>query len=236
MYDELLRDINECDMVLIGVGEHVSFIESLDYNQNYSLEDWKGIISSSAQRKVQLVEFYNSLEKVIQKKNYFIITTNVDAAVEESNINKIRVVAPCGSINRVQCACKETEGIIDTPAEYYTNLEECVCPKCGAMYMPNVYNKKYYNENGYLKQWNLYNKWLQGTLNKKLLVLEIGCAFNMMSLIRMPFEKIVLINQKAKYYRISDKFPQITAELAERMVSMEVNPIEFAQKLKDCSI
>ena len=46
------------------------------------------------------------------------------------------------------------------------------------------------------KQWDLYNKWLSGTLAKKLLVVELGEGFNNPNLIKWPFERIVMINEK----------------------------------------
>lgn len=236
MYRNVLQEILDCEMLLIGVGEHVTFPDKIDFNKNYTKNEWNQMVKNGNSFKEELLNFYNTLESVISKKNYFIITTNVDGVVEESNINPIRVVAPCGSIRRVQCGCPENQGITETPADFYATEEIRCCSECGKEYIPNVYNKNFYNESGYLKQWNLYNKWLQGTLNRKLLVLELGCGFTMMSLIRMPFEKIVLINQKSRYYRVNDQFPQITAELADRMTSIEDDPYSFVQKLKDCSI
>ena len=44
-------------------------------------------------------------------------------------------------------------------------------------------------EEGYQKQWEKYTKWLQGTLNKKLCILELGVELNLPSIIRWPFEK-----------------------------------------------
>lgn len=236
MLDHIGKEIKDCEMLLIGIGEQVSWEEQVDFNHAYTKEEWASMVQRGRKRKTGLVDFYNELSDVIANKNYFMITTNVEGAVEESRMNPIRVVAPCGSVNRLQCACPGPEGIVKAPTDYYEKSENYRCPTCGRAYVPNIYNKMNYNESGYLKQWNLYNKWLQGTLNKKLLVLELGCGFTMMSLIRMPFEKIVLINQKSKYYRVNDKFPQITAELADRMTSVKENPVDFVQKLKDCSI
>ncbi len=235
MFEKIVDEINSADMVLVGVGSEVACNLQFNLAEQHSRKDWinyKKFADDNCKSKV--IDFYNGLEKILHDKNYFIITTNFDGYILESNLNPIRVVAPCGNINRLQCMCAGIDGIIDNDENFYKEDMLCVCSKCKKDYMPNVYNKEYYNEDGYLKQWNLYNKWLQGTLNKRLLVLEIGCDFSMLSIIRLPFERIVMINQKAGYYRISNKFPQITAELKDRMQSIDKNPFEFVEAC--CSI
>lgn len=232
MYKELLKDIEASDMILVGVGESVTL--PYDFNSGrHELEFWKKYNDDCKKElEEKVISFYNSLEKILMGKNYFFITTNMDGFIHKSLLNPIRIVSPCGNIHKLQCKCEGVEGIIDASDDFYEKGESIYCPKCKSAYEPNIYNKEYYNEEGYLKQWNLYNKWLQGTLNKKLLVLEIGCGFSMMSLIRLPFEKVVMINQKSLMYRVHDKFPQVTAELKDRMKSLEVNPFVFVRELE----
>lgn len=231
MYDRILEEIESSDMVLVGVGAEASYHNPVNLHVSMNQNDWKKMLQEVSNEQEALVEFYNNLIHVIEKKNYFVITTNVDGAAFESTINPIRLVAPCGDLHKMQCKCEGLKGIISASELDFEDDGIKQCPDCHAEYVPNIYNPDYYNEEGYLKQWNLYNKWLQGTLNKKLFVLEIGCDFSFLSIIRMPFEKIVLINQKASYCRVSEKFPQITAELKDRMFSVEENPLEFAKKL-----
>lgn len=231
MYQKLKENIKDCEMLLIGIGEEASLF-NVNLKENISRVEWNDCIKNEDKvLKDKIKSFYKELEEVISEKNYFILTTNVDGLIYESGLNPIRVVAPCGNINKLQCKCADK--IIDTPKNFYENASELICDSCGMEYIPNIFNKEYYNEEGYLKQWNLYNKWLQGTLNKKLLVLEIGCDFSWISIVRMPFEKIVMINQKSLYYRVNSRFPQITAELSERMFSIQENPFQFSKKLFD---
>lgn len=227
----VLDKINDSEMILIGIGNEVSFLDKVNYSKKYTKNEWKNIVTSLSEfRKKEIIDFYNKLAKILDKKNYFIVTTNVDGLIYESELNPVRIVAPCGNVNRLQCACEGEIGLIDSINDFFDS-NEYKCERCNKEFEPNVYNPEYYNEEGYLKQWNLYNKWLQGTLNKKLLVLEMGCDFSMLSIIRMPFEKIVLINQKAYYFRINNKFPQITAELKERMNSYESSCFDFVNEI-----
>ena len=65
------------------------------------------------------------------------------------------------------------------------------------------------------KQWDFYNKWLSSSLAKKLVIVELGEDFSNPNVIRWPFERIVMINQKAKMYRVHSTFYQIPDDLKE---------------------
>ena len=43
--------------------------------------------------------------------------------------------------------------------------------------------------------WETYTKWLQGTLNRNLVILELGVGMELPQLIRFPFEKVAYFNQ-----------------------------------------
>ena len=75
--------------------------------------------------------------------------------------------------------------------------------------------------------WEIYMKWLQGTLNKKLLVLELGVGLKYPDVIRFPFEKVTYFNQKAELIRVHDRLFQLPAELVGRGSSMETDPLSL---------
>jgi hypothetical protein len=77
------------------------------------------------------------------------------------------------------------------------------------------------------RQWDLYNKWLSATLNKKLLVVELGEGFKNPGIFRWPFEKVVFVNQKSLLYRINHTFPQIPENINERAVSIAQTSEDF---------
>ena len=81
------------------------------------------------------------------------------------------------------------------------------------------------------KQWDLYNKWLSGTLAKKLLVVELGEGFNNPNLIKWPFERIVMINEKARFYRIHSMFYQIPPEIKDKSVTYKYDAYEVLKTL-----
>lgn len=163
MKTEILNRINDADMVLVGIGEE---------------------LSSDKCQSQELIDFYNSLGKIIADKNYFIVSINADSLIYDSNLNSERITAP------------------------FSDVEEI-------------------SEDGEDKQWDLYMKWLSGTLNKKLVVLECGVLLNRPNVIRWPFERIVQLNNKSYLIRINNTIPQLPSELTERAMSLEDNPLYF---------
>lgn len=81
------------------------------------------------------------------------------------------------------------------------------------------------------KQWTLYNKWLSDTLNKKLLIIELGEDFSRPHIFRWPFEKIVFINKLSTLYRINEKFYQLPENIGNRAYGYKINVNNFIEEL-----
>ena len=71
------------------------------------------------------------------------------------------------------------------------------------------------------EQWNAYMNWLARTLNRKLVILELGEGFMQPTIIRWPFEKTAAINQKAHLYRVHKTFYQISDEIKEKATAVK---------------
>ena len=82
-------------------------------------------------------------------------------------------------------------------------------------------------------QWNGYMNWLSRTLNRKLVILELGEGFMQPTVIRWPFEKTVMINQKSCMYRVHKTFYQIADEIKERAVAVKADSVEFVAQWKE---
>ncbi len=75
--------------------------------------------------------------------------------------------------------------------------------------------------------WERYLHWLGFTLNQKLCILELGVGFAHPSVIRFPFEKTCYFNQKSIFIRIHETFSQLSAEIAERGITIQKDPVLF---------
>ena len=102
-----------------------------------------------------------------------------------------------------------------------------VCAECSAPLWFNQISAPEYREEGYLPQWQKYTRWLMGTLNRKLCILELGVGMQFLQIIRFPFEKVAYVNQKAYFYRVHSRLYQLTEELKGKGVSVPQNPVDF---------
>lgn len=105
------------------------------------------------------------------------------------------------------------------------------CPRCGAEMVLNVVQAAHYDEKGYLSDWDRYTKWLQGSVNRKLLILELGVGMQYPGMIRIPFERTALLNQKSRMYRVHEKLYQVPDPLGEKGVGIAENAIDWLNNL-----
>ena len=111
-------------------------------------------------------------------------------------------------------------------------MNDCpVCPKCGKKLVFNNKSVENYIEEDYLKQFEEYKKWLQSTVNRKLVILELGCNMMYPGVIRFPFEKLVFYNQKSHLYRVHESLFQVPKEVSERATTIRSNSIDFINSL-----
>lgn len=245
-FDEIRKEIEDCEKLLIGIGE-----------------EWQGEKCPDAEA------LYDLLAGVICRKDYFIVTMATDARIYQSALGSEqeyvhtaereameiprgaavdedtkklmdrlfpvtekketlaqRIVAPCGNETWRQCSRACTKDIWE-PGE----IPDETCPHCGSPLTGNTIKAQTYIEEGYLPQWNRYMQWLSGTLNKKLLILELGVGFQNPGVVRFAFEKTAYFNRKARMYRVNQNFSQITEELQGKAVSVPVNSAEWIRSL-----
>ena len=170
---------------------------------------------------------YEKLKELLQGRDYFIVTTVTDGKILESGLDPAKIVAPCGNETWRQCSKSCTKDIWEMG-----EVPDGLCPHCKAPLTGNTIKADQYIEEGYLPQWSVYTKWLTGTLNKKLVILELGVGFQTPTVVRWPFEKTAFFNQKSYMYRINEKFSQITEELKGRAEGIAENSVEFINKLQ----
>lgn len=203
-YQEFKKQIEENDILLVGLGPE------------FDVRDTK--------KEPLATDAYHILESLIKSKDYFVITTNVDGFIYEFNIDPERIVAPCGDLRRMQC--------VDFSHGIWTGAG--ICPVCGKPGMENTIRTKPYNEAGYAKQWEVYTNWLKRTINRNIFLLELGEGFETPTVMRWPFEKIAFMNDKANFWRVNERFPQVPEELKDKAVSVSQNALEFLLKYPSC--
>lgn len=250
MNQEFLLEIKEkiemSELVLVGIGEQVAVptrqmenelkfkIDGLNDEKSYLYPYLQQVFIKENSKPY--IDFYNRVFELIKDKNYYVLTTNVDDVIYQSKLDANRIVSPCGSIHQFVCQeCKEkikmfsqedveiNQKILNQNSE--KNLKYICCEKCNKPLMPNIVSYEYYDENGYLEKWQKYTKWLQGTVNKKLCILELGVGLGYPTVIRWPNERIVSYNNKAFLYRVHEKLYQLSEGIGDRAKSIAENPM-----------
>ncbi len=188
----------------------------------------------------KLARAYQNLHKLVEGHNYFIISISTDDYVYRYGFQENRIVSPCGGFRQMQCDHNCGGQIMETDEETYRGvlayfrgdieleeLSEPVCERCGQKKRFNQLGVSKYAEEGYLTQWGVYTKWLQGTVNKKISLIELGAGMEMPTVVRWPFEKIVHYNQKAFLYRIHPALYQLGENMGGRGAGIKEKSVVF---------
>lgn len=248
------QQIKTAEMVLVGIGskwaragratDHHRFFAEMETNQDLV---WINEFASSIYMREcldqKLGEAIGALGQLLKGKNYFVVSLSTDSEIFADEIRTDRVVMPCGNHARLQCSDKCGANTCSMDQEFEEKLksyikgeikakdiERPVCSSCGKYLVINEIKNQPYTE-GYLEQWETYTKWLQGTLNHQLCVIELDVGMDYPSVIRWPFEKISYFNRKSTFFRVNDKFYQLPEELKDKGNSIKMSAIDFLANL-----
>ncbi len=173
--------------------------------------------------KDSALEAYNNLADKLIGKNYFVVTLNMDDIIYLSRLNSDRIVAPLGTGLKKQCPDACDNLIFDDNTE--------ICPKCGKALVSNNILCENYIEQGYMPMWEKHKKWLTGTLNKRLLVMELGVSLKLPQIVRWPFERIAYLNDKAFFVRVNSSIYQLSAEVANKGDCEKTDAVSWLKSL-----
>lgn len=221
-------DLNFCDYdkVLIGLGD--DFAVKCPESCKNAWDEYSFIKEND---NAVILNAYNNLAEKLLDVDYYIVSTCTDDVIYESKLDKSRIVTPCGGFRYLQCIDDCSHELLPFEDEMLEEHDKIVCPNCKKEVVFNRLPLDKYNEGGYMEAWQDYNKWLQSTINKKLLIIEAGVGMAYPTVIRFPFEKTAFYNQKSVMYRVHETLAFSTPELKERCVCTKINPVEFITNL-----
>lgn len=164
-------------------------------------------------------ELYRKLYETVCGKDYFVITTNVDAQFERSGFAPERIFAVQGDYAYLQCAtaCHDTlyynEALVHSMCGQTENCRIPAaliprCPVCGGRMDVHVRKDLYFvqDENWY-GQSSRYQKFMEKALGRQTLLLEIGVGYNTPSIIRFPFERMASRYENITLARLNKDWP-----------------------------
>ena len=153
---------------------------------------------------------YDHLLELVQNKDYFVITTNVDHCFQKAGFDKKRLFYTQGDYGLFQCSescldvTYDNEMMIRDMYEQQKDMKIPTalipkCPNCGKPLTMNLRSDdKFVEGEGWHDAAVRYHDFLNGH-NGKILYLELGVGYNTPGIIKYPFWQMTVKNPDATY-------------------------------------
>ncbi len=238
--ERLKSALRDCDAVIVGAGAGLSTAAGFtysgerfekyfsDFEAEYGIQDMYsgGFYTFPAQeefwaywsRYIYINRYqdapkpvYDDLLKLVQNKDYFVITTNVDHCFQKAGVDKHRLFYTQGDYGLFQCSepcCPETfdnESVIREMMERQENMKVPTellphCPHCGKPMIMNLRcDDSFVEDEGWHRAAERYENFLRTRAGQKILFLELGVGYNTPVIIKYPFWQMTAKNPNATY-------------------------------------
>ena len=178
---------------------------------------------------------YDDLLKLVQGKDYFVITTNVDHCFQKAGFDKKRLFYTQGDYGLFQCSepcCQETfenEALIREMVTRQENMKIPtellpVCPHCGKPLTMNLRSDdKFVEDEGWHRAAERYENFLRTREGGKILFLELGVGYNTPVIIKYPFWQMMAKNPNATYACINQGQAACPQEIEQRSICLDAD-------------
>ena len=173
---------------------------------------------------------YADLLRLVDGKDYFVITTNVDHCFQKAGIDRNRLFCTQGDYGLFQCSepCRRQTWSNETVIRQMAAGQKDrkipsalipVCPYCGRPATVNLRSDDRFVENA---DWHAgaerYVAFLRAGRGRKVLYLELGVGYNTPGIIKYPFWRMTAENPRATYACINRGEAACPADIADRSV------------------
>ena len=275
--ERLKAALQDCDAVVIGAGSGLSTAAGFTYNgerfkkyfsdfaAKYDIKDmYSGGFYPFAtpeehwaywSRYIYINRYmdapkpvYDDILKLVQDKDYFVITTNVDHCFQKAGFDKKRLFYTQGDYGLFQCSepcCQETfenESVIRQMIERQENMKiptELLptCPQCGKPMTMNLRcDDTFVEDEGWHKAAERYENFLRTRAGGKILFLEFGVGYNTPVIIKYPFWQMTAKNPNATYVCINQGQAACPQEIERQSVCIHADIGQILQSLFDAAI
>ena len=275
--ERLKAALQDCDAVVIGAGSGLSTAAGFTYNgerfekyfsdfaAKYGIKDmysggfypfptqeefwayWSRYIYSNRYTDAPK-PVYENLLQLVQDKDYFVITTNVDHCFQKAGFDKMRLFYTQGDYGLFQCSepcCQETfdnESVIRQMIERQENMKiptELLptCPHCGKPMTMNLRcDDTFVEDDGWRRAAERYENFLRTRAGGKILFLEFGVGYNTPIIIKYPFWQMTAKNPNATYACINQGQAVCPQEIERQSVCINADIGQVLQSLSDAAI
>ena len=269
--ERLKLAVEECDAVVIGAGAGLSTSAGLtysgerfeknfgDFKEKYGIQDmysggfypfesleeywawWsRHIMVNRYERAPKPV--YDNLRKLVEGKDYFVLTTNVDHQFQLAGFDKKRLFYTQGDYGLWQCSepCHQrtydNEEIVRRMWAEQRDMKipsELVprCPVCGKPMNMNLRcDDTFVQDDGWYAAAQRYEDFLRRHDGLRVVFLELGVGGNTPVIIKYPFWKYTFENPNALYVCVNFQEAFAPKEIAARSVCIESDIGDFLKK------
>ena len=178
---------------------------------------------------------YDAILKLVQDKDYFVITTNVDHCFQKAGFDKNRLFYTQGDYGLFQCSepcCQETfdnEAVIREMVKRQENMKiptELLptCPHCGKPLTMNLRcDDTFVEDEGWHRAAARYENFLRTRAGQNILFLELGVGYNTPVIIKYPFWQMTAKNPNAIYACINQGQAVCPQEIEQRSICMNAD-------------
>ena len=191
---------------------------------------------------------YENLLQLVQDKDYFVITTNVDHCFQKAGFDKKRLFYTQGDYGLFQCSepcCQETfdnEAVIQQMIERQADMKVPTellptCPQCGKPLTMNLRSDDTFVEDeGWHRAAERYENFLRTRAGGEILFLELGVGYNTPIIIKYPFWQMTAKNPNAIYACINQGQAVCPQEIERQSVCINADIGQVLQSLSDTAI
>ena len=186
---------------------------------------------------------YEDLFKLVQDKDYFIITTNVDHCFQKAGFDKKRLFYTQGDYGLFQCSepcCQETfdnEAVIREMVKRQENMKVPTellptCPHCGKPLTMNLRcDDTFVEDEGWHRAAERYENFLRTRNGQKILFLELGVGYNTPVIIKYPFWQMTAKNPNAIYACINQGQAVCPQEIERQTICIDADIDTILRKI-----
>ena len=176
---------------------------------------------------------YERLLELVQGKDYFVITTNVDHQFQRAGFDHHRLFYMQGDYGLWQCSVPchqktyDNEAIVHEMVRSQTDLRIPSrliprCPRCGKPMSMNLrIDATLVEDPGWHAAARRYGEFLRRHAHKKTLFLELGVGLNTPGIIKYPFWQMTAQNPNAVYACLNLKDAAAPREIVERSICIQ---------------
>lgn len=258
----LAEAIESSEGILIGAGAGLSASAGLtysgerfekyfrDFREKYGIRDmysggfypfetleeywawWSRHISVNRYMKAP-APVYDDLFRIVEEKDYFVLTTNVDHQFQMAGFDKERLFYTQGDYGLWQCSKPCHQKTYDNEEAVREMIRQQKgmripseliprCPKCGSPMTMNLRSDDTFVEDeGWHAAASRYEEYLRSHQGQRMLYLELGVGMNTPGIIKYPFWQMTYQNPKAVYACVNQGAAYAPQEINARAVCID---------------